>query len=122
MTEVRSDRPAWPVIFALKASGTAYKGRPDMFKAVVGSVDLEAFRGVQEAAREAVVADVPLFGCPENLKGLKVGDRINVTHGSKLVEAVYDGYDYRRPKYPVSYTINGRRRKGRAEGVVGKAA
>jgi hypothetical protein len=125
VTEIHPERPAWPVVFVVKASGSAYKGRADTFKAVVGSVDLNAFTGI---LKEAVEKKVQVQGLdwdpfvPESLKGIKIDDVINVTHGSRVVEAVYKGYNSNRPKYPISYTINGKKWKGSLSAVVGKVA
>ena len=123
ITEIRPESPVWPVIFVVKASGSAYKGRPDMFKAVVGQVDLNAFNGILEAAKENKVQgwdNDPLM--PESLSGIKIGDTINVRHGASVVQAIYKGYNHNRPKYPVCYEINGRSWKGPVTTVVGKAA
>lgn len=123
ITEMRPDRPVWPVVYVRqKASGTAYKGRPESFKAIVGQVDLAAFQAVLEAATKATLSAEPVFGCPENLKGLKIGDVVMIRHGSSVVQAVYEGYHYNRPKYPISYAYNGRHWKGVTGAVQNKVS
>ena len=116
--------PTYPIIFAVKASGSRYKGRPTDFRAVIGTVDAKAFL---EACRQSIERSEPLFGenpmfLPEPLKGmnLKIGDKIKIRHGFSVVNAVYEGYSYSRPKYPVSYTINGKKWKCPAAAVVSK--
>ena len=117
-----SNTPTYPIIFAVKASGSRYKGRPADFKAVIGKADVAAFQA-------ACVASEPIVTCPdiflpEPLKSmnLKPGDKIKVRHGGTIVEAIYQGYKFSRPKYPISYTIDGRNWKGTAMGILGKAA
>lgn len=125
ITELRQGSPVYPVLYVRKqVTGTVYKGRPESFKAVIGQVDLGALKGLLEGVKEERHQgfDEPLFDCPENLKGLKVGDAIKVKHGYVVVEAVYGGYSHNRPKYPISYTVNGKRFKGVVAAVVGKAA
>jgi len=126
VTEIRANAPAWPVIFAVKASGAAYKGRPETFKAVVGSVDLAAFKaasGAAGGAREKRSAGTDVdFLVPTVLKGVKVGDTVRLKHRYEVVEATYLGYNRNRPKYPVTYELNGKRWKGPLEIVVGKVA
>lgn len=125
VTEIRANNPMYPVIFAVKASGTQYKAKPGDFKAVIGQVDLELFKGVQEASK-VVKEKVSMFGldvgAPGNLKGVKVGEAIMVSHYNKVVQAVFEGYSWNRPKYPVAYSINGKKWKGADSVVVGKAA
>jgi hypothetical protein len=125
VTEI-TNRPAWPITYAVKASGSLYKGKPELFKAIIGKVDINAFKAASEAP---VVSQVfggsdPSFLMPEPLRsmGLKIGDKIKVKHGFDVVEAIFDGFKPSRPKYPISYTMNGRRWKGTTYAIVGKAA
>jgi len=122
ITGMCPDRPVWPVIYVRqKASRTSYKGRPESFKAVVGHVDLEAFQGVLEAAKAEVASAEPLFGCPDTMKGLQIGDKVRIQHGSRVVEGEYGGYNHNRPKYPVSYMVCGKKWKGSVSSILGKA-
>jgi hypothetical protein len=128
VTDIVLNRPTWPIVFAVKASGSLYKGRPDLFKAVIGKVDIAAFKAASKAPADLPerkdMSDIFPGLIPEPLRsmGLKVGDKINVNHGFSVVEAIYDGYKFSRPKYPITYTINGKRWKGAASVVVGKVA
>jgi hypothetical protein len=127
VTDIVLSRPKYPITFAIKASGSLYKGNPANFKAVIGKVDIQAFKA---ASSKPTALSEPLFGfdpmfLPEPLKSLnlKPGDKINVRHGfGKVSEAVYEGYKPSRPKYPISYTIDGKRWKGPISAIVGKAA
>ena len=123
--EIRMSNPTYPVIFAVKASGTQYKAKPSDFRAVIGQADLDVFKGVQEASKEAK-GQGGMFGldvgAPGNLKGVKVGESIMVNHGGRVVQAVFERYVWNRPKYPVVYSINGKTWKGPDSVVVGKAA
>ena len=128
VTEITS-RPTWPITYALKASGSLYKGKPEIFKAIIGKVDINVFKAASEAPVVSQVfgefngTDISLL-MPEPLRsmGLKIGDKIKIKHGFTVVEAIFDGYKLSRPKYPISYTINGKRWKGTTSAIVGKAA
>lgn len=118
-------RPKYPLTYALKASGSLYKASPANIRAVIGKVGVATFK----AACSKPIVPQPMFGfddnfLPEPLKSmnLKPGDRIKVRHGGTIVEAIYQGYKFSRPKYPISYTIDGRNWKGPAIGILGKAA
>lgn len=124
ITGVKLSRPTYPLVSKMKAGETAYKGRPEDFKVVLGKIDLAAL----DAAAPAKIPEfVPLSGIddpfrPMNLRDVKVGDNIIVRHGSKEILAVYKGYNRRRPQYPLSYEINGKSWKGSVDSFVRKAA
>jgi hypothetical protein len=122
--EHKLNYPKNPVIYTAKAGGTKYKAPASWFKAIVGEVDLVAFNGAagDVPARRNNTTDSDLF-VPEQLKGIKIGDKIKI-RGRRGTEIVtYDGYNHRRPKYPVSFTTaKGRSMKGGLSIVVGKAA
>ena len=115
---------ACPVIYARgKVAAGLYKGRPEDFKAVVGQVDLAALKAMVDEAREDKATgydDLPF--APEALKGLKIGDVINVRVGASVEKAIYKGYHPGRPRFPVSFELNGRNYKSPVQTVVGKAA
>ena len=105
----------YPILYKFKVGNTTYKGSANDVRVILGKGDL----GECENASAAGPQPAPSTGfhcdasVPEVLKGLKVGDTITI-RTRKGVEAVtYDGYNSRRPKYPVSFTNSkGQRRKG----------
>jgi hypothetical protein len=116
--------PTYPIIFATKASGSRYKGRPTDFRTVIGKADINAFNGASTMSSTLSVSGGMDLFLPEPLRsmGLKIGDPIKVKHGYAVVNAIFDGYKMSRPKYPVSYIIDGKRWKGMVSAIVGKAA
>lgn len=114
---------ATPIIYAVKASGSLYRARLDMFKAVVGSVDVGALKAIMEEARAAKVRGFDDdFMVPEPLKGIKIGDKIKVRQGFGVKEVIYKGYNPNRPKMPVSYDDEGKSYKSTVSCVMGKVA
>ena len=126
VTELKLSNPTYPVIFAVKASGSHYKARPDQFRAVIGKADINAFKGASDKPTERPVSSGTdlSFLMPEPLRsmGLKIGDKIKVKQGFSVVDAIFNGYKASRPKYPISYEINGKRWKGAVSIIVSKAA
>lgn len=125
VTGIAPNRPVKPVQIVKKAGGTMYVAPVSMFTSIVGTVDLEKFKvsvlPLVPATRE------PMFGdgtMPENIRALnlKSGDVVTVSHGFKKVTATFTGFNWNRPKYPVSYEINGKKWKGPYTTIVGKAA
>jgi len=126
----KPSNPKNPVIYQMagKVSGTLYKGPVSDFRAVVGLVDLDALKEAQGASGAPpkrdnhVGTDEPCL-VPDKLKGIKIGDSIRII-GRRGPEVVtYDGYNMRRPKYPVSFTMaSGRKMKGGVSLVIGKAS
>ena len=53
--------------------------------------------------------------------GIKAGDDVMVRHGYKEQRATFTGYHPERPKYPISYTLNGKQWKGPIACILGKA-
>ena len=127
--EQKPGNPSNPVIFQMagKALGARYKGPVADFTAVVGLVDMDALReaattmpgGPPRSGHAGVDDD---FLVPDSLKGIKVGDQIRI-RGRRGDEVVtYEGYNHRRPRYPVSFTtVSGRQMKGGVSIVLGKA-
>ena len=125
---IAPNRPKNCIKLKMTADGKTYVASPDYFRAVVGSVDLDKFEAAAKPRERLELASrQSLFGSsliPENLRAmdLKPGDSIRVRHGRKVVVATFGGYNFNRPKYPVSYTINGKPWKGTYQGVVSKVA
>jgi hypothetical protein len=112
-------RTAYPIEFKKTVDGPIYMAKEDHFKTVIGQVD-----GAKWA--EAVVAAGAIPSMPAAdmslVRSLKVGDSIRIRHGSNsIVVATFKGYNPRRPKFPVSYEINGKPWKGKMEGLLGRA-
>jgi hypothetical protein len=122
VTEICHSRPAYPITFAVKASGSLYRGRPDEFKACVGKVDVDAFKKAMGASTPRSSGDDIFLPEPLKRMNIKIGDKIKVWHGGIETVAVFEGYKYSRPKYPVSYTINGKPWKGAVSEILGKVA
>ena len=133
---VRHDlnRPRRPICVKTSVNGPEYISAPDRFDAVIGHIDLAEFAKLSKpiipAASEFVPPPPqrePMWGdgvIPETVKALnlKAGDTIRVRHGRGERVATFDGYNYNRPKYPVSYNINGKRWKGPYSTIVSKVA
>lgn len=127
VTRVELSRPKNPVVYQANPGGGQYIAPASFFKVKIGKVDVEAFKAA---------APKPLFGSETFLPpappasnftltpvktmfdDLKVGDEIIVKHGSREVQAIFKGCNLNRPKYPVSYEINGRPWKGTWASVV----
>jgi len=113
----------YPVLYKLRTGTRGYKGKPEDFKAVLGKVDLAKYEEVDGAkAPAAAKADVPDVLKPEALKGVKVGDTIEVRHGATVRKVTYEGYKPNRPKYPLTYSLpTGGRYKAAIGALVEKA-
>jgi hypothetical protein len=127
LTTVRSDigcvievkhSSANPIRFQMKV-GKTYQAKPDFFVSKIGTFDPEALKSsldnrfgslVQPSSNDGLED----FLLPPHLKamGLKAGDSIQVRHGGRTLTAIYEGFKPSRPKYPISYSINGKKWKG----------
>jgi hypothetical protein len=120
--EHKLNNPKNPVIYTASPGGTRYKGPTSFFKAVVGTVDMTAFNeAAGPAPKRAGMGTDEDWAVPAILKGVKIGDKIRIRTGRRGEEIVtYDGYNRRRPKYPVSFTaVDGTPRKGTLGIVIG---
>jgi len=126
VTEHKLNYPKNPIIFVYTAGpGGQYKGPVSMFKAVIGTVELDklttAGGGVGAVPQRNDGVDSGFF-IPEVLKGIKIGDKIllrspNNPQGEVVI---YQGYKRSRPKFPISFTRNGRPMKGTLGSFIGK--
>jgi hypothetical protein len=101
--EHKLNNPKNPIIYTNSAGGTVYKGPTSLFKAVVGLADLEDFEnagGGRENIQRGTDSD---WAVPQVLKGIKIGDKIKIRGRRGLEIVTYQGYNTRRPKYPVSF-------------------
>lgn len=121
VTEVVPSRPQYPIIVKFKAGDTAYKVGVSAFTTILGKIDLQAFEGSGLALTLPTVNRDDPFR-PMELRDLKAGDAIIVSHGFKQVQATYGGYNSRRPTYPLTYEINGKIWKGPVSSFVRKVA
>jgi len=110
ITEILPGRLKYPYLYQVKIGArTTYKGAPEDFKQIVGHVDLEAL--MRAAKQPEAVRRVSPFVAgllPEELRGLKPDDTINVRHCGRILQARFIGYNPNRPKYPVDIRMNGR--------------
>ena len=93
-------------------------------QAILGDVDIAEWQGALTPKAPIIRAERnDSWAMPEELRamGLTVGDTILVKHGHSTRKATFKGYNANRPKYPVSYEINGKSWKGTKGIVVGKA-
>lgn len=126
-----TNRPRNPVTIKMNGRSPDYVCHFDYIQAVIGTVDLAKFQEHsvdRRAEREEARAEMnSLFGqslLPSNIKAmeLKAGDsiRVRAPMGDEVV--TFTGFNLNRPKYPISFTRNGRRFKGSFEMVLGKVA
>jgi len=132
------NRPKHPIMYKNSPDGATYIAGADYFKAILGSVDMDAFNNA--AIKMPIFPNIPAFvpASREPLFGtdiehigivpvqiaemkLKSGDQIQVRHGSRVITVEFSGFNWNRPKYPVSYTINGKKWKGPLSVIIGKA-
>ena len=124
VVKIDQSRPRRPLSVKTKAGGPVYVAHLESFASVVGQVDMvkfEAPMGLQDynltpSNLVNVAVEAP------KVSDLKPGDKIQYKHGGRVVVAEFIGYNWNRPKYPVLYTLNGKRWKGTVENIVGKAA
>lgn len=125
ITGFSPNRPKNPILLSFKPGGTTYVSSMDRFTAVVGQVDLEAYKkaGVSQVPLWNPLSSVESFGLPPNIKAmdLKPGDLIRYRHGGKTVTVSFKGFNWNRPKYPVSYELRGKSWKGQVVNILGKA-
>jgi hypothetical protein len=117
--EVSPTRPKNPYAYKCKTSHRGYICGLEEIQAVLGQGDLDAFNGVSTApppVRKVPTDSTAIFGI---LQGVKPGTMIQIRGrgGKELVE--YSGWNRNRPKYPVSFTRNGRPMKCSEDTVVG---
>lgn len=123
--EVKSES-ANPIRFEMKV-GKRYQAKPNFFVSKIGTFDTGAVRTAMEtqfggldSPREPKPGSSFLPAALREM-GIKAGDTINVRHGASTREAVFVGYYPQRPRYPISYTVNGKMWKGTEGSVIGKA-
>lgn len=114
---------AAPLTVKTSAVLKTYRCKLELVDAVVGTVNIAAFEAeINKVAVAEVKSPYAEDFLPDNLKALALmpGDKIVVKQGRRSMLAVFKGYDFNRPKYPVSYEIDGRGWNGAYEVVVSK--
>lgn len=123
VTAIDMHRPKNPVVYKHGSGRTTYIGPPEFFRASVGTVDLGKFETAMTVGTAPARDDsFQLFGLPDELKGLKVGDMIKIRNRGRIEEAEFVGYNPNRPKNPVSIRIGGREYKAPAHIVIREGA
>jgi hypothetical protein len=120
--EVSPRRPKNPIAYKNNTDHRGYICGIESVQAVLGDVDLSKWKQGVTPPLPKVTRDDP-WAMPENLKAMDLKPGVSVIvmrHGRGKVQALYTGYSYRRPKYPVSYEVNGKKWKGAASSVVSK--
>lgn len=118
--EVKPSRRKNPIAYKNNVDHRGYICSLDQVQAVLGDVDLAKFQaGITPRAPRVEHNDT--WAMPERLKemGLEPGDTIEIRHGrGGTRQAIYRGYSCSRPKYPVSYELNGKQWKGVTAAIV----
>ena len=115
-----------PIRLQIKA-GKTYQAKPDFFDRKIGTFDLDALqKPTDDGLGDFGTAAPPDSGSPflpSELRalGIKAGDDVMVRHGHKEQRATFTGYHPERPKYPISYTLNGKQWKGPVFCILKKA-
>lgn len=105
VTGIKPSNPSNPILYT--NGKTKYKGGPDFFKSIIGIAETEKLNEIEKPRVHA-----PQFA-PEEIRDLKVGERIVIRNRRNLEVVVYDGFNPRRPKNALSVTLlNGRECKG----------
>jgi len=111
----------YPYLYQLSPdSRTQYKANASDFRAVLGTVDIDAFNSAtitKTPNRMSSGVDDDLL-VPPVLKGVKVGDKIRVRTRGGVRKVEYRGYHENRPKYPVSIVMDGKEYKTTLTSVV----
>ena len=116
-----------PVRLQIKV-GKTYQAKPDFFVSKVGTFDPSALHvpegdgfgdlGAPQKERRGS----PFLPAELRAMGIKDGDEVMVRHGHNPQRATFTGYFPERPKYPISYTLNGKKWKGPLACILGKAS
>jgi len=122
--QVSTNRPKNPIQYKNNTDHRGYICGIGEVQAILGDVDMAEWKGALKprAPKMKKVERNDSWAMPKELQemGIKPGDIVLVKHGrGGLKEAVYAGYNSNRPKYPISYEINGKGWKG-TKGIIVK--
>ena len=114
-----------PIRFQMKV-GKTYQAKPDFFASKLGTFAVDALTAAADNPDSGIVQRREQRGSPFlppalREMGIKDGDEISVRHGGSIKRAVFVGYFPKRPKYPISYTLDGKKWKGQESCIIGKA-
>lgn len=122
VTGHRPQNTKYPVLYKTGTGVTTYKGNGGDFRAVIGVADVDDFLAeCEERPKERPSGFDNDLLVPEPLKGLKVGDTIEIRGRRGVERAEYRGYNPRAPKNCVNLRMRGKDYKGPLSIVVGKA-
>lgn len=102
-----------PISLQMKV-GKTYVAKPDFFVSKIGTFNPDSLKVMSTDSPQAERQPHSDFFMPPALKamGIKVGDEVWGRHGYGEKMAIFEGYNPNRPKYPISYTLNGKKWKG----------
>jgi len=109
VVEHKPQNTKYPVIYT--NGKTRYKAAPQDFKAVIGVAEPEKIVEPPKPSRNIHAS----WCAPEELRDVKPETRIVIRNRRNLEVVVYNGYNPRRPKNPLSITtLDGKECKGPA--------
>jgi len=121
--EVKASRYKNPIAYKNNTEHRGYICGIADVQAILGDVDIAEWQGAVGQKPEPIVNRGSDMFLPEELKGVKIGDTIKMRHGRNgVVDVTFEGYKASRPKYPVSYSYNGKQWKGQLRGIVTEQA
>jgi len=120
--EVKHTRPTNPISYRNNTTHRGYICGIGDVDAILGHVELGNWRDALKSSGNAVKLPSGIAhtsGMPDMLRGINVGDRIQMRHGrGGPISVEYAGYKASRPKYPILYKHNGRTWKGAVASLV----
>ena len=95
----------YTILYKLKTGTRGYKGGVIDFKVVIGMADLDKYKEAEGPSVEKPKVDVPEFLKPDILKGVEIGDTIEIRERGRIRKVIYQGYKPNRPKNPLSFSL-----------------
>jgi hypothetical protein len=111
------NRPKNPWQIRLKSGGKAYVAGDERFRAVIGKIDIEEWRKINNS-NEAVIREEDKALSPP-LFGVNVGGKIKIRHGMDIVIATYVRWNPRATRTPVIYYYDGKNYRASQSCVLG---
>ena len=116
--DVRPDAPKNPIQYKSNTEHRGYICGPDEIQEVLGTVDIETWKQAKSKGPLAIAkrdGKEALFGA---LGGVKVGTPMEIDGQKGLELVTYEGWKESRPKYPVSFSRDGKQMKGTLDLVI----
>lgn len=110
IVSVSNNSDKYPILYKIKANDVTYKGQLDFFKAKVGSISIDLFNKeiVSKPDMWEPRSSIPLVGNVNGkLSTLNTGDKIKVKVRSTVRDGIFKGLDFRKPKNPVLFELDG---------------